>query len=125
MAANRGTAATSVSCFRPSRLTASSSCTPSDARTAGPPLPEVRDANATRYQVTEMPPIRPHTTEYRGNGVTCGCGYTTFAKTEGVVPSSPFGPRLRALIALLTGVYHLSRRRVVTLLQVSSACRFP
>lgn len=81
------------------------------------PLPQVRDENATRYQGTEMPPVRPHTTEYRCNGVTCACGYTTFAKAEGVVPSSPFGPRLMALLALLTGVYHLSRRRAVTLLQ--------
>ena len=79
-------------------------------------LPQARDENATRYQVTEVPPIRPHTTEFRCNGVTCTCGHTTFARTEGVVPSSPFGPRLMALIALLTGVYHLSRRRAVTLL---------
>jgi transposase len=80
------------------------------------PLPEIRDEAATRYQVTEMPPVRPHTTEYRCNGVTCACGYTTYAKPDGVVPASPFGPRLMALIALLTGVYHLSRRRTVTLL---------
>lgn len=79
------------------------------------PLPEVRDEDATRYQVTEMPPVRPHTTEYRCNGVTCACGYTTYAKPDGV-PASPFGPRLMALVALLTGVYHLSRRRAVTLL---------
>ena len=79
-------------------------------------LPQVRDENATRYQLTEVPPIRPHTTEYRCNGVTCACGHTTFARAEGVVPSSPFGPRLMALIALLTGVYHLSRRRAVTML---------
>lgn len=79
-------------------------------------LPQVRDGNATRYQVTEVPPIRPHTTEYRCNGVTCACGHTTFARAEGVVPLSPFGPRLMALIGLLTGVYHLGRRRAVTLL---------
>ncbi|MGA7122231.1 MAG: IS66 family transposase [Polyangiaceae bacterium] len=80
-------------------------------------LPRVRSDEATRYQVTELPPIRPHTTEYRCNAVTCTCGYTTVAKAEGVVPTSPFGPRLMALIALLTGVYHLSRRRSVTLLR--------
>lgn len=79
-------------------------------------LPQVRDENATRYQVTEVPPIRPHTTEYRCNSVKCTCGHITLAKTDGVVPSSPFGPRLMALIGLLTGVYHLSRRRAVTLL---------
>lgn len=80
------------------------------------PLPQVRDEDATRFQVTEVPPIRPHTTEFRCNGVRCTCGHTTFANAAGVVPTSPFGPRLMALIALLTGVYHLSRRRTVTLL---------
>lgn len=89
---------------------------PTECESCWAPLPQVRDEDATRYQVTEVPPIRPHTTEFRDNGVKCACGYTTFAKTEGVVPASPFGPRLMALIALLTGVYHLSRRRTVTLL---------
>ncbi len=79
-------------------------------------LPQVRDPNATRYQTTEMPPVRPHTTEYRCNGVKCACGHITVAQADGVVPASPFGPRLMALIALLTGVFHLSRRRTVTLL---------
>lgn len=79
-------------------------------------LPQVRDEHASRYQVTEMPPVRPHTTEYRCNAVRCSCGHTTYASAEGAVPVSPFGPRLMALIALLTGVYHLSRRRAVALL---------
>ena len=32
------------------------------------------------------------------------------------IPSSPFGARLMAVMALLTGVYHLGRRRAVELL---------
>lgn len=79
-------------------------------------LPEVRDENATRYQVTEMPPVQPHTTEFRRNAVACGCcGYTTLAKVD-QVPASPFGPQLMSLITLLTGVYHISRRHTVELL---------
>lgn len=89
---------------------------PAECESCWAPLPPVRDENATRYQVTEVPPIRPNTTEYRDNGVKCTCGHTTFAKVEGVVPASPFGPQLMALIALFTGVYHQSRRRAVTLL---------
>jgi len=89
---------------------------PEECESCWAALPQTRDEDATRYQVTEMPRVRPHTTEYRCNGVRCSCGYVTFAKADGVVPSSPFGPRLMALIALLTGVYHLSRRRTVTLL---------
>ena len=78
-------------------------------------LPQVFDAGATRFQVTEVPPIRPETTEYRCHSVRCTCGYTTHAKDD-AVPTSQFGPRLMSLVGLLTGVYHLSRRRAVTLL---------
>ena len=81
-------------------------------------LPEVPDASPKRYQHTELPPIKPHTTEYRRHAVRCpGCGYRTCAAyDEATIPASPFGPRLMALMALLTGVYHLSRRRAVALL---------
>ena len=79
-------------------------------------LPKVPDPSATRFQVTEVPPIVPHTTEHRCHSVTCSCGYTTRARYGPEVPASPFGPRLMSLIGLLTGVYHVSRRKTVTLL---------
>jgi len=79
-------------------------------------LPERPDPNATRHQVTEVPPIKPHTTEHRCHSVTCTCGYTTRGKLGPEVSSSPFGPRLMSMVCLLTGVYHLSRRKTVTLL---------
>jgi transposase len=79
-------------------------------------LPETRDETATRHQVTEVPSVRPTTTEYRRNAVTCACGYTTLASVDSV-PASSFGPRLMSLMVLLTGVYHLSRRQTVALLQ--------
>jgi len=80
-------------------------------------LPKVPDPNATRFQVTEVPPIVPHTTEHRCHSVTCSCGYTTQASYGPEVPASSFGPRLMSLIGLLTGVYHVSRRRTVALLR--------
>jgi len=82
------------------------------------PLPEVPDPHATRYQFTEVPPIRPHTTEHRRHAVPCPhCSYVTRAAyDENKIPSSPFGPRLMALMAMLTGVYHLSRRKAQQLL---------
>jgi transposase len=80
-------------------------------------LPNIPDPNAARFQVTELPEIHPETTEYRAHSVKCTCGYTTHAKIDGVVPVSPFGPRLMSLIALFTGVYHLSRRQTVALLR--------
>lgn len=82
------------------------------------PLPEVPDPDATRYQHTEVPPIKPHTTEHRRHAVACPhCKHVTRAAYNAdEIPSSPFGPRLMALIALLTGYYHLSRRRAQSLL---------
>ncbi len=81
-------------------------------------LPEVPDLNAHRYQQVELPPIKPHTTEWRCHEVACArCGSKTRAPYAAeLIPASPFGPRLMALIAFLTGVYHVSRRKTVVLL---------
>ena len=81
-------------------------------------LPEIPDAHAKRYQVTEVPPIQPHTKEVRRHAVTCTCcGHRTRAAyDEQVIPASPFGPRLTSIVALLTGVYHVSRRKTCSLL---------
>ena len=79
-------------------------------------LPEVPDASATRYQTVELPPVKLVTTEYRVHGVNClGCGFRTCAAHD-QVPLTQFGPRLSAVVALLTGVYHVSRRAAVRLL---------
>lgn len=90
---------------------------PEQCESCWAPLPKIPDLHATRFQVTEVPPIVPHTTEHRCHSVTCSCGYTTRASYGPEVPSSPFGPRLMSIIGLLTGVYHVSRRRTVTLLR--------
>lgn len=81
-------------------------------------LPEIPDANAKRYQLTEVPPIQPHTKEVRRHAVACSCcGHKTRAAyDEDLIPASPFGPRLMSIVALLTGVYHVSRRKTATLL---------
>jgi transposase len=85
---------------------------PKDCEGCSRRLPEVSDVCASRSQVTEVPPIRPHTTEFRQHAVTCVCcGHTTRATGVGIIPVSPFGPRLMGMVGLLTGVYHLSRRR--------------
>lgn len=82
------------------------------------PLDTVPDPLAKRYQSTELPPIEPHTTEYRRHTLRCaGCGHKTCAAYDATkIPASPFGPRLMAVMALLTGAYHLSRRKTINLL---------
>jgi transposase len=82
------------------------------------PLPQVPDPSPKRYQQTEIPPLKPFTTEWRRHAVVCPCcRYRTRAHyNEATIPSSSFGPRLMAIMALLTGVYHLSRRKAIDLL---------
>ena len=91
---------------------------PHECESCWKPLPEVHDPHATRYQFTEIPPIRPHTTEHRRHAVTCPhCKYVTRAPyDDSKIPASPFGPRLMSLVALLTGYYHLSRRKAQRML---------
>jgi len=82
-------------------------------------LPEKQDPDALRYQVVELPEIKPQVREFRRHQVVCGCcGHKTRVAWDPTkIPSSPFGPRLVALIGLLTGVYHISRRKTEALLQ--------
>jgi transposase len=89
------------------------------------PLPETPDPEAKRYQHIELPPIKPHVTETRRHTVECPrCHHKTCAPYDPQkIPSSPFGPRLMATIALLTGVYYLSRRVAVELLLVLAGVR--
>jgi transposase len=91
---------------------------PAECENCWRPLPQVPDPSPRRYQQTELPPVEPETTEWRRHEVTCQCcGYRTRAAyDENLIPSSAFGPRLMAIIALVTGVYHLSRRKAVGLL---------
>jgi len=81
-------------------------------------LPEVVDRFAKRYQQTELHGSQPHITEYRRHGVSCPkCGHRTLAKYErDQIPASAFGPRLMSVVAMLTGDYHLSRRKTVRLM---------
>ena len=78
-------------------------------------LPETVDPDAKRSQTVELPPLRPVITEYRRHDVVCSCGHVTCADASGV-PRWVFGPRLTSTVAMLSGVYHIGRRRVCRLL---------
>lgn len=89
---------------------------PSECEDCATRLPETKDPHALRFQVTELPAFEPHTTEYRRHSVACPCcEHTTRGPTERL-PASPFGPRLMSVVALLTGAYHVSRRKTRDLL---------
>ena len=92
---------------------------PAECASCWKPLPQVPDKFPKRYQLTDLKPLAVHTTEWRRHAVVCPCcGYKTRAKYDpAVIPRFSFGPRLMAVVALLTGVYHLSRRQAVRLLR--------
>ena len=75
------------------------------------------DPAPERHQVFELPKVRPTVTEYRLHALDCpGCGRTTRAPLPEGVPSGIFGPRIVAMVAMATGVLHLSKRQVSGLL---------
>lgn len=70
-----------------------------------------------RHQVTEVPPIEAHVTEYRCHRRQCpACGTMTLAPLPDDL-ASQFGPQLTALIAYLTVVCRLPRLVVQRLLE--------
>lgn len=63
-----------------------------------------------RHQVTEVPPIKAHVTEYQFPSVVCGgCGKVTCMPLPAEIAGN-FGPQLTALIAYMTVVCRLPRR---------------
>lgn len=95
---------------------------PEQCQSCGEALPtELEQAQtigeAQRHQVTELPAIRAHITEYQLHCVACDkCG----ASTRAVLPpevKGNFGPQLAALIAYLTVVCRMPRRVVEALLE--------
>jgi transposase len=89
---------------------------PSVCESCWQPLPEVACGIPTRVQVTELTGKRGvKMTEHRCHRVRCSCGYVTKARMA-EIPSSAFGPRLCCTVAMLTGVFHLSRRQTRQLL---------
>ncbi|MBL4844222.1 MAG: IS66 family transposase [Planctomycetes bacterium] len=69
-----------------------------------------------RHQVTEVPPVKPTVVEHRLHSLKCPCGAATRADLPVGVPRGAFGPRLQALVGLLTGAYRISKRNTVQLL---------
>jgi transposase len=82
-------------------------------------LPRLVDVAAHRYQQLELRDHRPHVTEWRRHEIGCErCGASTRAEFNGTqIPNSAFGPCLTAVVAMLTGAYHLSRRKTQKLLR--------
>jgi transposase len=76
------------------------------------------DPEPSRHQVTDLPPVRPHVTEYRTHRVACAsCGWVTRGAWPAGVDGRAFGPRVTAMVAWLAGSFGLSHRDIVDLLE--------
>lgn len=100
----------------PEQLTGSFECKPEVCSGCGHHLAG-DDPEPIRHQVAEVPEVRPAVLEYRLHRLTCpGCGKQTRGELPAGVPGGGFGPRLQATVALLGGMYRLSKRRTAALL---------
>ena len=89
---------------------------PSTCRCYGESL-SGEDLYSYRHQVTEIPPAKIEVTEYRLHTLTCpACGTATRANLPAGVPQGGFGPRFQAMVSILSGRYHLSKRETVGIL---------
>lgn len=69
-------------------------------------------------QQVELPEVKSIVTQFDCNKYTCrSCGEHSIAELPVGVPNSAFGPRLMALIASLTGIFHLSKREAMRLVK--------
>jgi transposase len=88
---------------------------PSECENCFSSLPARSDA-VQRYQTVDLPVMKAHVIEWLRHRVACpNCRHKTWASTA-QIPATPFGPRVEAVIGLVTGVYHLSRRGAVSLM---------
>jgi transposase len=85
----------------------------------GAELPKRLDPDPSRHQVIDWLGGKIVATEIRRHASRCEvCGCVTRAAYDPkIITPSPFGPGLVALVAMLTGVYHLSRRSARQLLR--------
>jgi len=71
-----------------------------------------------RKQVLEIPKVKPYATDYLiYSGVCKQCGKRHCGKLPEGVPDGMLGPRAMALVAMLSGRYHLGKRGVMELLR--------
>ena len=75
-----------------------------------------RDANPQRHQVFDLPKVEPFFDEYRIHSLSCACGRVTCGQLPQGVSTGAFGPGVVAVVALLMGVFRLTKRMVPELM---------
>jgi transposase len=101
----------------PEELTASYDLTPPMCGQCGHPLAG-HDPTPYQHQVIEIPRVVAEIIEYRLHTLTCPvCQAQTRATLPPEIPEGAFGPRLQTTVALLSGDYRLSKRKIQALLR--------
>jgi len=90
-------------------------CKPARCKECGKKLRR-DDPEPQRHQVWDLRDFASFVTEYKLHALDCTCGARTRASLPEGVPQGQIGPKLIALIALLTGKYRLSKRAIPELL---------
>jgi transposase len=89
---------------------------PTTCASCGHPLVG-EDPHPHRHQVSEIPPVHVQVTEYQLHTLRCPhCQRLTEASWPDGVPRGAFGPRVQAVVSLLSGAYRLSKRQIQQLL---------
>ena len=100
----------------PDRVNDIVECKPTECEGCAAPLLG-DDPEPDRQQLAEVPPIDPTVTEFRIHTLVCGgCGHRTRGRRPAGAPTGSFGPRLSAMVGLLSGVYRLGKRPMKQLL---------
>lgn len=73
------------------------------------------DPSPYRHQVVELPEVQPYVEEHRLHQLECKkCGERTRAKLPKEVAQSGYGVRVVAMAAILSGLYRMSERMVMS-----------
>ena len=87
-------------------------CTPTHCRRCGEAL-HGSDPHPHRHQVVALPPPIPHVTEYQQQRSVCDhCGIATCGALPQGVPTTGYGARFTSIVALCSGAYRMSKRRI-------------
>lgn len=100
----------------PERVTAVHELKPAACRCCGDELSGA-DEEPHRHQVIDVPKVLAMAIEYRLHALRCErCCITTQAELPHGVPATMLGPRLTAMVAVMSGAFRMSKRMIEEML---------
>jgi transposase len=88
-----------------------------EACTCGSTKIEQTDEEPMRHQIVDIPPIKPQVTEYVQYFFRCkDCGEIIYKPLPDDVKRKYFGPGVLAIVAVLTGMLNISKRKALAMI---------